>query len=184
MSHFTFDEFGRLSGESETPTERSTDVAPPPSSGGVPYWSGSSWVIVDAALPAPANGLRSDDAIAADKWEEIKAERDRRSQSGGFSVSVDGADKWFHSDLLSRTQQIGLVMMGQNIPAGLRWKTMDGSFITMTAQLAANVFAAAAAKDLATFAAAESAREEMVANPASFDVSSIVWPEIFQRGNQ
>jgi hypothetical protein len=61
---------------------------------------------------------------------------------------------------------------------------MDGSFITMTAQLAANVFAAAAAKDLATFAAAESAREEMVANPASFDVSSIVWPEIFQRGNQ
>ena len=41
---------------------------------------------------------------------------------------------------------MGLVMLGDNIPAGLQWKTMDGSFVVMTPSLAQQVFAAAATK--------------------------------------
>jgi hypothetical protein len=81
----------------------------------------------------------------------IKNERDTRSQQGGYEVG----GKWYHSDMPSRIQQIGLLMMGTGIPAGLSWKTMDGSFVTMTPTLAQQIFAAAAAKDQALFAYAE-----------------------------
>ena len=113
-------------------------------------------------------------SIAA-AWSGIKAERDRR-KDGGVKVGA----KWFHSDADSRIQQIGLVMMGASIPANLQWKTMDGSFITMTQALAGNVNAAAAASDQAVFAAAETHRVAMeaCADPASYDYSG-GWPKIY-----
>ena len=108
-------------------------------------------------------------------WDGIKGERDRRKE-GGVKVGA----KWFHSDDGSRIQQMGLVMMGASIPADLQWKTMDGSFITMTQALAGNVFAAAAASDQAVFAAAETHRVAMEASadPASYDYSG-GWPKIY-----
>ncbi|OWW18404.1 DUF4376 domain-containing protein [Noviherbaspirillum denitrificans] len=108
-------------------------------------------------------------------WERIKEERDRR-KVGGVRVG----DKWFHSDDTSRIQQIGLVMMGANIPAGLQWKTMDGSFIAMTPALAAQIFQAVAAHDQAVFAKAEQhkAAMEAAANPATYDFSA-GWPSIY-----
>ena len=114
-------------------------------------------------------------ANAFQVWDGIKAERDRR-KAGGIKVGA----KWFHSDDGSRIQQMGLVMMGASIPAGLQWKTMDGSFITMTQALAGNVFAAAAASDQAVFAAAETHRVAMEASadPASYDYSG-GWPKIY-----
>ena len=60
---------------------------------------------------------------------------------------------------------MGLVMMGANIPAGLQWKTMDGSFVTMTQEPAGQVFAAAAASDAALFARAEQIKATMDADP-------------------
>jgi hypothetical protein len=71
-------------------------------------------------------------------------------------------------------------MMGANIPAWLQWKTMDGSFITMTQALASNVFAAAAASDQAIFAAAETHRVAMEASadPAAYDYSG-GWQKIY-----
>lgn len=112
----------------------------------------------------------------AEIWERIKAERDRRTQTGGYPAG----GKWFHSDTFSRTQQIGLVMLSAGIPAGTMWKTMDGSFIEMTPSLAQQVFAAAAAQDLATFAAAEAhkAAMEAAADPAAYDFST-GWPAVF-----
>ena len=109
-------------------------------------------------------------------WSAIKAERDRRIQSGGYKVGA----KWFHSDTFSRTQQMGLVMLGASIPAGLQWKTMDGSFITMTQALATSVFGAVAASDQTVFAAAETHRVAMEASadPASYDYSG-GWPKIY-----
>lgn len=113
---------------------------------------------------------------AADIWEKIKAERDRRTEQGGYQV----AGKWFHSDQKSSSQQLGLVLLGANIPANLQWKTMDGSFVTMTQQLAGQMLAAAAASYQAIFAAAEAHRVAMEASadPASYDYSG-GWPKIY-----
>lgn len=124
-----------------------------------------------------------DSAIAADisekraqKWEEIKAERDKRTHNGGFPA----AGKWFHSDTFSRSQQLGLVMMGTNIPAGLMWKTMDGSFIEMTQAVANDIFIGAGVQDAATFSYAESLKAQVDASndPASIDIKS-GWPLCF-----
>lgn len=114
-------------------------------------------------------------AITSRQWNAIKAERDRR-KTGGVKVGV----KWFHSDDGSRIQQMGLVMMGAGIPANLQWKTMDGSFITMTQTLASQVFQAVAASDQAIFTAAETHRVAMEASadPASYDYSG-GWPKIY-----
>ena len=111
----------------------------------------------------------------AHKWEAIKAERDRR-KAGGVKVGA----KWFHSDDGSRIQQMGLVMMGASIPANLQWKTMDGTFITMTQALASQVFQTVAASDQAIFTAAETHRvaKEASADPASYNYSG-GWPKIY-----
>lgn len=123
------------------------------------------------------------DAIAEDlnnkrqvKWEAIKAERDRRTQQGGYSAS----SKWFHSDTFSRSQQLGLVMLGNNIPAGLMWKTMDGTFIEMTPALAQEIFQAATISDSTIFAYAESLNQQVQSsdNPESIDIKS-GWPICF-----
>lgn len=112
----------------------------------------------------------------ADVWAKIKVERDRRTDIGGFEV--DG--KWFHSDQKSRNQQLGLVLLGSNIPAGLQWKTMDGSFVTMTRTLAGQILAAGAASDTAIFAAAEDHKAALEAceNPSDYDYLT-GWPKIF-----
>lgn len=116
---------------------------------------------------------------AAQVLERIKAERDRR-KAGGVKVKVGTVNKWFHSDDASLIQQMGLVMMGTSIPADLRWKTMDGSFVTMTQAVAGSVFTAAAASDQAIFAVAEThkAAMESGADPASYDYST-GWPKIY-----
>lgn len=124
-----------------------------------------------AAIQAP-----SVEQVKAEKWESIKADRDRRIQSGGYKVGT----KWFHSDTFSRTQQMGLVMLGANIPANTPWKTMDGTTVTMTQTLAGQIFATAAASDIAIFAAAEThkAAMEAAADPAAYDFSG-GWPKVF-----
>ena len=112
----------------------------------------------------------------AEMWERIKIERDRRSETGGYKVG----SHWFHSDQKSRSQQLGLVLLGANIPSGLQWKTMDGSFVTMTQTLAGQILAAAAASDQAIFATAEThkAAMEASADPASYNYLS-GWPAGF-----
>lgn len=124
----------------------------------------------DAAIAADISEKR------AQKWEAIKAERDKRTHNGGYPA----AGKWFHSDTFSRSQQLGLVMMGANIPAGLMWKTMDGSFIEMTQAVANDVFVGASLQDAATFAYAESLKAQVEASddPASIDIKS-GWPLCF-----
>jgi hypothetical protein len=113
----------------------------------------------------------------AEMWERIKELRDRRTQTGGYPA----AGKWFHSDTFSRTQQLGLVLLGPNIPAGLQWKTMDGSFVSMTQQLAGQIFAAGATQDTLTFAAAETHHAAMLSavDPLKYDYSK-GWPTIYE----
>lgn len=108
-------------------------------------------------------------------WFRIKARRDA-IKAGGVKVGA----KWFHTDDASRIQHMALNMMGSNIPANLQWKTMDGSFVTMTQALAGQVFQAVATLDMNAFAVAEQHRVAMEASaePASYDFST-GWPETF-----
>lgn len=124
---------------------------------------------------AEANVLRNPPMNPEQVWERIKAERDRRKAAG-----VKVGAKWFHSDEASKIQQIGLVIMGASIPAGLMWKTMDGSFVTMTPAMASQVFAAVVAHEQAVFAAAETHNTAMraAADPAAYDFSS-GWPATY-----
>lgn len=130
----------------------------------------------DEVADADAAALQKIKVTSSDVWLHIKAERDHRTENGGYKVGT----KWFHSDQKSRSQQLGLVLLGGNIPANLQWKTMDGSFVTMTPGLASQVLAAAAASDQAIFAAAEAHRQAMeaCADPAAYDFST-GWPKVF-----
>lgn len=109
-------------------------------------------------------------------WERIKTERDRRA---GLGVKV--GQHWFHSDQKSRTQQLGLVLLGANIPADLQWKTLTLTpppvFVPMTQQLAQAIVSATAASDTAIFTAAEAHRAAMEASAAPQDYDfSVGWP--------
>lgn len=113
------------------------------------------------------------------KRSAIKVERERRK---GLGVKY-GAD-WYHSDAGSRTQQLGLMMMGAGVPAGLQWKTLTRTgtvFVTMTQAIASGIFNATAASDQAIFSSAESHQTALTASadPALYDVRA-AWPASFE----
>lgn len=118
---------------------------------------------------------RPRDQVTGPVWNRLQAQREY-IKAGGVQV----AGKWFHTDDASRIQQIGMAMMGASIPPGLQWKTMDGTFVAMTPELASQVFQAVAALDIAAFAAAEAHRTAMEAseNPFEYDYSA-GWPITF-----
>jgi hypothetical protein len=138
-------------------------------------------------LPAGAVQITNEEADAIrlantpipttdDMWLKIKAERDRRIQNGGYNVGT----KWYHSDTFSRTQQMGLVMMGASIPANTPWKTMDGSFAVMTQTLAGQIFGTAAASDIAIFTAAETHNAAMRASATPHTYNYLTgWPTAY-----
>ena len=174
---YQYDLYGWYAGPCNDNEQRSTDVAPDNTSQTTTpgdlraNWTGYEWV-VRSFQPPPAPDYS---ALAATHWQDIKAERDRRTQQGGYQA--DG--KWFHSDTFSRTQQMGLVMMGAAIPANLQWKTMDGSFVTMTQTLAGQIFQAGANSDAALFARAEELKAISEADPENFVLSAHSWPVMF-----
>lgn len=117
---------------------------------------------------------------AAQVWSRIRIERDRRAAMG-----VKVGAHWFHSDQKSRTQQLGLVLLGQGIPTGLQWKTLTYTpqpvFVSMTPALAVSIVQATAASDTAIFTAAEVHRMAMEASPepGAYDFSG-GWPPSFE----
>ena len=131
------------------------------------------WAIIALSAEQIATNIAN---TKRSQWLAIKAKRDSLSDTGGYLVGT----KWFHSDGKSKTQQLGLVLMGASVPAGLQWKTLDGTFVTMTQTLAGQVFAAAAAQDMALFAVAEqhNAAMEASATPDTYDFSG-GWPATF-----
>ena len=110
-------------------------------------------------------------------WVKIKAIRDEKITNGGHCV--DG--KWYHSDTISRSQQTGLYLMRENVPTGLMWKTMDGSFVEMTPMLTQRIFFAAAGQDSVLFQHAEALRQQVKesATPEQVDIER-GWPATFQ----
>lgn len=102
-------------------------------------------------------------AAKAAKVEAIKAERDKRKFNG-----VKVGAKWIHTDTYSRTQWLGMVIMGAGIPA-ISWTTMDGTSVTTSQALAGQVFQGTAQLDATLFAHASAliAQVEAAADPAS-----------------
>lgn len=113
-------------------------------------------------------------ALRATKNIAIKAERDRRKFNG-----VQVSAKWIHTDTYSRTQWMGMVMMGASVPA-IEWTTMDNTSITTSQTLASDVFQATATLDATLFAHAKSliASVDASNDPASIDIMA-GWPDTF-----
>ena len=130
-----------------------------------------SWTVVPLTAQH-AQALRAD-AIAA-KWQAIKAERDRRKASG-----IKAGGNWFHSDADSRIQQLALFVMGAGVPA-VPWKTLSGSFVTMTPMLAGQIFQGTASSDMALFGAAEAhlAALQASADPSAYSFAA-GWPAAY-----
>ena len=135
----------------------------------------------------PVNGIQQWELepIAKDiqiekTWKKISAERDRRKSSG-----VKAQGHWFHSDDSSRIQQLALMLMGQNMPPSIQWKTLSATkspvFVQMTPTLALEIFLNTANSDNLIFKAAEIHRQQMILleNPAEYDYS-INWPASFE----
>lgn len=124
----------------------------------------------EEGLPRPTLAARR-----AEAWEHIKAERDRRQNDG-----VRVAGKWFHSDPSSRIQQLALTIIGANLPPGVQWKTMDGSFVEMTQALAAQIFSGSVLSDMALFEHGMQLKQQIDASilPEAIDILS-GWPQTF-----
>lgn len=118
------------------------------------------------------------DQVKLAVWEKIKTYRDNL-QARGYKVG----DHWFHSDEKSKIQQLALVMVGANVPP-VKWKTMSGDMVTMSPELASQIFQAAMQQEMTIFAVAEMHRAaiellETVEEVAVYDWSTS-WPEVYE----
>ena len=115
-------------------------------------------------------------------WSNIKAMREDRAINGGVKVLVDGRDKWFYTDLKSTTQYntIANTTIGSPDFAIPNWKTMDGSFVTMTPELVNKILLAGIIQQSQTYANAEVHKASMLRSeePIMYDYST-GWPKIF-----
>jgi len=121
------------------------------------------------------------------RWEAIKAERDGARTRGGVTV----AGHWFHTDTDSRIKWLGLKDSARDLlaaggagadqvvvdGAAVAWKTMAGSFVPVTVQLALDVVEATKVLDKRLFTVAEqhNAALRAAADPTAYDYST-GWP--------
>lgn len=152
---------------------------------------GDGWKLVEAVEGEPPTVLHKWDgkqwvappASAADQeaaWQAIVAHRERLWDEGGYRVEIKDRAYWFHSDAKSCVRLLGLLKMGQDIPAEQPWKTKSGEFVNVTAEVIEAVFRAAALQENAVFLAAERHKAAMLASPdpRAYDFRGD-WPETF-----
>jgi len=98
---------------------------------------------------------------------------------GGAKIIVSGADKWMQTDAHSRTQWLALYV-APSIGPGIVWRTMDGSYVTVTREVVDNVYAKTTLLDMLAFGNAETHRAGIMGStdPESYDFST-GWPEVF-----
>lgn len=115
--------------------------------------------------------------IREKKLQDIQQLRDKKLAQGGFKVG----DNWFHSDIFSRTQQLGLTVLGNNLPNNIDWKTMGKNKVRLTPQVVQQIFGAAVQQDNAIFTYAEglSTAVKAASDPSSIDIT-VGWPETFE----
>jgi hypothetical protein len=99
---------------------------------------------------------KSAEQLAQLRTAKLKQIRDDLTENGGCLVG----GKWFHTDVKSKQQQMALTMAGMSLPDNLQWKTMDGSFVTMTPALATELFAAQLAREATIFAICQAKQQD------------------------
>lgn len=147
----------------------------------------NDWIAAgNTVLPDPATSIS---AIRDRKWDDIKNQRDTRKAGGVFVDSY-----WIHTDDSSRIQWIGLKDTARdNITSGAKmtdfitllgstviWKTLSGSYVPVTNQLAFDVVQATKNLDAILFATAEKMRQTVnaIPTPDQFDTTT-GWPLTF-----
>ncbi len=123
-------------------------------------------------------------------WADIKAERDRRIEAGGYFVG----GHWYHSDTVSRDQHARLYTRAKEVQAAggnmdapfpnpaapgqpMVWKTMGNQFVPMTPAIALQIMPAAELQQASLHYAGEVARATLAANPNAYaSVADIAWP--------
>lgn len=138
-------------------------------------YSSLTWVAGDALPDQPTLDIAILHQTQTDVFAQIVIYRDSIRFGG---VQVGG--NWFQSDDSSRIQMLSLVSLGPNLPAGIQWKTMANSFVTMTSTLALQIFQSIIGKEPAIYAVAEMHRQNMLASstPDTYNFTT-GWPAIF-----
>lgn len=129
-------------------------------------------------------------ASADQRWEDIKAERVRRTLEAGVKVG----QKWFNTDVISRSQYLRMYERAKEMRAtggeladvlqangkNILWKTMDNTFVAVTVQVAFDIMSALDDRESAIFEAGEAHRFAMLASadPARYDFAT-GWPAAF-----
>lgn len=135
-----------------------------------------------------------------ERWEAIKAERERRKTSG-FSLVVNGVTHWFHSDTDSKVQHFGnkdtardqfasgstmdSALLDPTTGQQILWKTLTPAgtpevWLPLTCQLAFDIVKAGKAAEFAHHRIAAYHKQQMEAsnNPSTYDFSG-GWTPIF-----
>lgn len=114
------------------------------------------------------------DDILDKMWTGIKRARDEYMNGGVFV-----AGNWFHSDNNSRVKYMGLKSTVP-FPENLQWKTMNGTYVTMTVALVQLVLNSISKNDAIVFEVAEKHKMDMqeASDPSAYDYSS-EWPSTF-----
>jgi hypothetical protein len=122
----------------------------------------------------PINNARLD--IFDTVWKRIQEIRDTKIHTGGCKVG----EYWYHSDTHSKVQQLSLIIAGNNLPAGIMWKTMSGEKVEMTPELATSIYYAQMTQEQTIYGYAEylKAQCEALEYPEHFDIENN-WPEVY-----
>lgn len=166
---------------------RAVDVtAPEVPEGYRAKWNGASFDLEAIPVdPEPEPPTLSERRAAV--WEKVKAIRQEKTERGGFFA----AGKWFHSDVFSRTQQLGLIIAAQQfvatggqptdpIPGVPPWSTLDNTTIVLTPAVVSQFLPAFSTQEGAMFSFAASLRQqiEVSDDPESIDITT-GWPAIY-----
>lgn len=127
-------------------------------------YNGSEWVLDENAKKQGIKNKRKE------VWEHIKA---KRSEQGLGGVYLPKAKKWFHTDEETRTRYLALTTLSA-IPEGLRWKTMDNTWVDMTKEVLDELVAVMLVQEQKNFQVAEQHKValEKVEDPSTYDYST------------
>jgi hypothetical protein len=115
---------------------------------------------------------KSSEQLAEIRWNKLKQKRDAMlTGEAGCKVEIEpGVFKWFHTDVYSKTQQLGLeneaikiMIQGGDMSTLLvptPWKTMDKTTVPMTAAVALKVATAQKMRDGILHAIADAKRRD------------------------
>ena len=143
---------------------------------------GAKWIDGSFVFDKPEFDLQvQKQQLQQQVWEDIKAKRHAVTRGGVYIKSVD---KWFHTDDSSRMQYLALQILSE-LPEGLRWKTMDNTWIPMTKEILMELTPAIMMQEQKNFEVAERHKVAMekLKDPLSYDFST-GWAETYMKNGK